>query len=259
MNLSAISPFQRFLDKLTSHSALGEEERQAILGLPGRPVQVQCHRDFVRLGDRVDHACLMVEGLVGRFGQNSEGLRQIVAVHLPGDMVDLHSVVAPDAGSALQALAVTTILKVPHAALRQVAHNYPAIAEAFWRECVLDAAVLAEWVVNVGRRDARTRAAHFLCELACRYGAPESDGGVRFDFPATQAHIADILALTPVHVNRTLIGFRREGLADVRGRKVHIHDWNSMVQVGDFDPSYLQIGLSANDNLIFEPISSAAE
>ena len=248
MSVHPLSPFQEFLRKLTSRSLLGPEERQAILDLPGHPVQVQSKRDFVRLGETVDHACLVVDGLVGRFGQNREGNRQITAVHIKGDMADLHSVVAPDAASALQALAVTTIVKVPHTALRAIAHRYPAIAEAFWRECVVDAAVLSEWVVNVGRRDARARTSHLLCELAYRYEAIGTPVGFSYPLAATQQHLADMMGLTPVHVNRTLKALRAEGLASVYGRNVHILDWNGLVEAGEFDPRYLQIGRAHNDD-----------
>ena len=259
MSHSTSTPFVRFLEKLTSRSVLGEQERQAILSLPGHPVQVQANRDFIRLGERVNHASLIVDGLVGRFGQNREGNRQITAVHIPGDMADLESVVAPDAGSALQALTVTTIMKVPHAALREAARRYSAIAEAFWRECVVDAAVLAEWTVNVGRRDARARAAHLLCEIACRSGAVDENGGRSFPFPATQTHLGDMMALTPVHVNRTLQSLRREGLVEIQNRVVRILDWEAMADVGEFDPTYLQIGKSANDNLVSSATEVAAE
>ena len=235
-------PLQRFLNKLIGHSSLGEEERNAILHLPGHPAQIQANRDFVRLGERVEHATLIVEGLVGRFAQSHEGERQITAFHVPGDMADLHSVVAPDAPSALQALTVTTIFKVPHHALIDIARRYPAIAEAFWRECVVDAAVLAEWVFNVGRRDARARAAHLLCEAACRYRGLGTGKHVAFSFPVTQLHLADMLALTAVHVNRTLKLLRQEGLVDVHSKSVDITDWDGLVEAGDFDPAYLQIG-----------------
>ena len=250
MILSTTDPFHRFVEKLASRSALGEEERRALLNLPGHPLQIQCNRDFIRLGERVDHSCLVVDGLVGRFGQNSDGQRQITAVHIPGDMADLQSVVAPDASPALQAVTATTILKVPHTALRRAASRYPAIAEAFWRECVVDAAVLAEWVVNVGRRDARTRAAHLLCEMACRYEAAGDKVGFGFAFPVTQGHLGDMLALTPVHVNRTLRTLREDRILDVHNRRVSVLDWDRLTEVGEFDGAYLQIGKSANDNLI---------
>lgn len=247
MSLHDPSPLQPFLDKLVLRSNLGPAERQAILSLPASPAQIQTNRDFVRLGERVHHACFVVAGLVGRFGQNRDGNRQITAVHIPSDMVDLHSVVAPDACSSLQALAVTTILRVPHEALRAAAHRFPAIAEAFWRECVVDAAVLAEWVVNVGRRDAKSRLAHLLCEITCRMDGLNATAGAAIPFPATQLHMADMTGLTSVHVNRSLQALRREGAVDVRSRMIHIHDWELLTQIGDFDSDYLRIKKTGNE------------
>jgi CRP-like cAMP-binding protein len=248
MTLLASSPFHRFLAKLNSHSDLSAEEQYAVLNLRAKPAQVQTNRDFVRLGEYVSHSCLVVEGLVGRFGQNAEGGRQITALHIAGDMIDLHSVVAPEATSALQALSITTVMQVPHSELRAIAQRHPAIAEAFWRECVLDAAALADWNVNVGRTDARSRTAHLLCEVACRYGDVGTGASFSFDLPITQTHLADILALTPVHVNRMLKGLRHEKVVDVSHRRVTILDWDEMARIGDFDPSYLHIGKSSNDN-----------
>lgn len=250
MSLFDPTPLEPFLDKLTSRSHLGPEERQAILDLPAQPVQIQTNRDFVRLGERVNHASFVVAGLVGRFGQNRDGSRQITAVHIPGDMVDLHSVALPEACSALQALSVATVLRVPHDALRAAARRYPALAEAFWRECVVDAAVLAEWVVNVGRRDAKSRLAHLLCEIACRTKGLTVKDDSRIPFPATQNHIADMTGLTAVHVNRSLQSLKRDGLVDVHDRMIHILDWRGLSRLGDFDPGYLHIAKRANEPII---------
>lgn len=230
---------QRFLDRLTSRSILTEQEQQQILGLPTRAEQARAHQDFVRLDERVDHACFVVDGLVGRFDQNSRGARQITALHLPGDMPDLHSVVQPSATSALQALTATTILKIPHTALRAVAAKYPAIAEALWRDCMVDAMILAQWVVNVGRREAKARLAHLLCEMAFRSKAHLSVTRIVFELPMTQVHFADATGLTSVHVNRSLKALREHGVEVNRGT-VSISDWEALTQVGDFDPAYLQ-------------------
>jgi CRP-like cAMP-binding protein len=245
MSLADPVLIQPFLDKLGRRSHLGPAESRAILELPAHAAQIETNRDFVRLGERVDHVCFVVAGLVGRFGQNREGGRQITAVHIPTDMVNLNSVVAPEACSALQALSVATILRVPHEALRIAARCYPAIAEAFWRESAVDAAVLAEWIVNVGRRNTKSRTAHLLCEIACRVDGMGEKDGARIAFDATQTHIADMTGMTAVHVNRTLQALKREGIAEVHSKAIHILDWRRLTRVGDFDPAYLRIARPA--------------
>lgn len=247
------SNLQLFLDRLTSRSLLRTEEQQAILDLPAFASQVSGNQDFVRLGETSDHACLIAAGLVGRFGQNAEGGRQITALHIPGDMADLHSVVQPRAGSALQALTTTTILRIPHDAIRHAAARYPAVAEALWRDCMVDAAILSQWVVNVGRRKALTRMAHLICETATRLRKDGESQALTFELPMTQAHLADSTGMTAVHVNRTL-----KSLADVVkfcGSTVHIRDWDRLVAIGEFDPDYLQIvGEPAERLRIMEPV-----
>ncbi len=240
---------QRFLDRLTSRSVLSDEEQQAILNLPTHAAQVQANRDFVRLDEVVDHACLIVEGLVGRFGQNAEGARQITAFHITGDMADLHSVVQPKGTAALQALSTATIARVPHRAIRAIAARYPPIAEALWRDCMVDSSILSQWVVNVGRRDAKTRMAHLLCEMAVRYRATHQSGAVLFHLPLTQTHLADATGLTPVHVNRTLKSLREEGVVFVSSGTVHIMKWEKLARLGDFDPTYLQADIKPEERI----------
>jgi CRP-like cAMP-binding protein len=244
-----IRDLQRFLDRLTSRSVLTDEEQQAILDLPARAEHVQANRDFVPLGATVDHCCLIVEGIVGRFDQNWEGKRQITSLYIPGDMADVLSVVQPTSGSALQALSIATILKVPHVAIRSATARYPALAEALWRDTAVDAAILAQWVVNVGRRDARQRVSHLLCEMGTRLQAAPSKEEVFFPFAVTQTQLADATGLTPVHVNRTLRAMRRDQLAEVSTRAVRIPDWDALVAAGEFDAGYLQANVKPDDRL----------
>jgi CRP-like cAMP-binding protein len=242
------SDLQPFLDRLTSRSVLSDAEQEAILGLPTRAFQAARGEDFVQLAERVHHACFIVDGFVGRFDQNSNGARQITAVHIPGDMPDLLSVVQPTATSALQALSTTTILQIPHHNLRQVAGSHPAIAEAFWRDCMVDAMIMAQWVVNVGRRNAQARIAHLLCEMAVRTKADLTKDQVRFDLRMNQDNLADATGLTAVHVNRSLMALREIGVT-FRSGTVRVEDWMRLVNFGDFDPSYLQADIEPAERI----------
>ena len=239
---------QPFVDRLTSRSILTAEEAAAVLNLPGHVQQVESNSDFVPLGMHVHHACLVVAGIVGRFDQNGEGTRQITAMHIAGDMCDLHSVVQPTSTSALQSLSIATILRVPHSAIRDVAARYPAVAEAFWRDCMVDAAILSEWVVNVGRRDAKTRIAHLMCEMVTRLDAVRGQDFV-FDLPVTQTQLAEATAMTAVHVNRTLQSLRADGLIEWHQRTIRIPDWDALMKRAEFDPTYLQAPLRPEQRL----------
>jgi hypothetical protein len=98
MNQPYATALQPFVKRLETRSILTREEVRALLGLNGQITKVAAYIDFVRLGEQVEHSCLVVDGLVGRFGQNRDGVRQITCLHIPGDMADLPSVVSPKAG-----------------------------------------------------------------------------------------------------------------------------------------------------------------
>lgn len=236
---SDIVALKPFLNRLLSRSMLNQEERQAVLGMDGKLMPVAAHIDFVRLGQQVDQSCLIVEGLVGRFGQKRDGVRQITCLYIPGDMADLPSVVSPKSAWGLVALTKTMILRVPHAELRRIAAKHPAIAESFWRDCVADGSIFSEWVVNVGRRDATARLSHLLCKMAIRCEAAGRGDRHSYSLPITQADLGDATGLTNVHVNRTLRDLRIGSIVTVRSSKVIIHNWDGLVRTGGFDDAFM--------------------
>jgi CRP-like cAMP-binding protein len=233
------SALQLFVKRLASRSIFTNDEKSALLRLNGQIEQRPAHIDFVRLGERVDHSLLVVDGLVGRFGQNNRGGRQITCLHIPGDMADLPSVVSPRAGWALTALSKVTILRLAHADLRHLAAKHHGIAEAFWRDCVADGSIFSEWVVNVGRRDALARLAHLFCEMAIKCEQAGSGDRRSFPLPITQLDLGDATGLTNVHVNRTLKELKARTIVELQQGRVTVHDWDTMVATGDFQADYM--------------------
>lgn len=239
MSASTRSGLQLFVDRLHRRSSLTGEEAEGLLALRGSVRIEKANVDIVSPGEVTDHACLVLDGLAGRFGVVIDGRRQITALHIAGDMCDLHSLVAPTAGWALQALSPTAILRVPHRQLTDLARRFPNVATAFWRDCSVDASILSQWVVNVGRRSALSSMAHLLCEMGTRLENSGVCSRTAFRFPATQYQLGDALGLTPVHVNRVLQELRSRDLLTFHACEVRIRDWGRLAALGDFDEAYL--------------------
>ena len=233
-----------FLGRLLVRSSLSPAAQQTILNLPGRIAEVRRNQDFVEIGTHASHACLVLDGLTARWGKTLDGQRQITALHVAGDMPDLHSLMLPEVTFGLQALSTTTIWRVPHAALREAVAT-PEIAQAFWRDCTADAAIATEWVVNVGRRKAKPRIAHLVCEIATRLGMDGGNNSFAFHLPLTQTHIGSATGLSTVHVNRSLQDLKKAGLAALGGAEAQVLDWASLKSVADFNPAYLHISKKA--------------
>jgi CRP-like cAMP-binding protein len=202
---------------------------------------MDAHRDIVSPGQHVDSACLVAGGLTGRFDQMLDGQRQVTAYYIPGDMCDLHSIVAPKASWSITAVSPVSILRVPHRELRELCVECPAVALAFWRDGTVDASIFAKWVGNLGRKNAKARIAHIFCEMGVRWEAAGLATRTCFDLYATQEQLADAAGLTAVHVNRTLQEIRGEGLLEFKSGKVNVLDWDALAAEAEFDPSYLML------------------
>jgi CRP-like cAMP-binding protein len=226
-----------FIDRLLLRSSLSVAQRAVITALPGRLSKVPACHDIILPGEHTDHACLVASGLVARFDTMADGRRQIVAFYLPGEMCDLHSVPVPTSGWGLEALAGSTLVFVPHGALREAASD-PAIAMAFWRDTVTDGSILAKWAANLGRKQALPRLAHLFCEMGMRMEGRGLGTRTEYDLPITQAQLADAAGLTSVHLNRTLKALRHEGVT-FAGKRVRIADWAALTHLAEFDPVYL--------------------
>ena len=96
-------------------------------------------------------------------------------------------------------------------------------------------------MVNVGRRDAKTRVAHLLCEFATRLKVAGLGDGRSCHLPMTQEQLGDAVGLTPVHVNRTLKALVEEGVIQRNKRELSFTDWQRVRELGDFSDLYLHL------------------
>jgi CRP-like cAMP-binding protein len=229
----------RFLTRLETHSSLTTPEQQAILSLSWREVSHKANRDLARPGDTVTYATLVAAGWVGRFESMRSGAREITALYLPGDLADLHSTVLPSISWGLTSLGDTTIIQIPHHQLAELAKQYPNLALAFWRDTALDSSILAKWIANIGRKDARARIAHLFCEMGLRCERAGVGSRDRYSFPLKQEQLGDATALTAVHVNRMIGALTRENLISIESKHLTLR-WDELVDLAEFAPDYLQ-------------------
>ena len=70
---------------------LSDEEQRVLEDSIGSVRQVAARKQIVRAGVIIDTSTLLLEGFVCRYMDDRDGQRQLVAVHVPGDFVDLHA------------------------------------------------------------------------------------------------------------------------------------------------------------------------
>jgi len=235
------------LRKLELWTALNTADQAAVLPLPHIIRRVRAHEFIVREDDRPRHSCLLLSGFAFRHKIAGNGGRQIFSIHMRGDIVDLHNSMLRRADHNVQALTDVEAAFIPVAAIDDLVVSHPAVAKAMWYDTLVDAAIFREWTLNVGRRDARTRMAHMLCEFALRLHVAGLGERMNYTLPMTQEQLGDALALTTVHVNRMLRSLEKDGFIERTQRSVRIVDFQLLSRIGDFDARYLHLEQAERD------------
>ncbi|MGN6375375.1 MAG: Crp/Fnr family transcriptional regulator [Sphingomonas sp.] len=227
--------------RLDQRIPLDDSATKAVLALPHQVRALRPHDYFLREGQKPKTSTVVIDGYLYRHKFVQDGGRQILAVHLPGDFVDLQNILLDAADHNIQALTAASVAEFPHADLLELAFRHPAIGKALWRESLVEASLFREWIANIGRRDARARIAHLFCELGVRREAAGLGQRDSFELPMTQEQLGDALALTAVHVNRTVRGLELDGLIRRSRRAIRVTDWRGLCDVADFNPNYLHL------------------
>lgn len=228
-----------FLSRLMHASTLGDEEIAAVADLCRQPKEIPAKKYLSRDGDEMVSFPVVLSGWAARYQILRNGARQITRLLLPGDAFYFDS--SPDsiAIEEVVTLSPCRIVNILHSDMRNVIERFPAVGEALRSYGCMENAVLSSWVVNVGRRDALERMAHLICESHYRLAMIDPAQGNQMFFPLTQDDLADVLGLTPVHINRKLQQLRQEQLITLRSKQLTILDLRTLQQVAGFDSAYL--------------------
>lgn len=196
-------------------------------------------RDIVAQGSRPGFSQLLVEGIAGRYKVLADGSRQINAIHVPGDFMDLHAFLLKTLAHGVVALTPCRLATIDHLTLQRLTETAPHLTRLLWLDTLIDGSIHREWIVAMGRRSAEARLAHFMCEIYMRLSLINQAQDYTFNLPLTQAEIADVLGLSVVHVNRTLQRLRKEADFKWDGNRVRIGDWQHLARLAEFDDTYL--------------------
>ncbi|WP_343504413.1 Crp/Fnr family transcriptional regulator [Alloyangia pacifica] len=236
MTSATDSPLAR---KLSAFAVFNDSEMAVLERLHERRRSFSAGRDLVYQGQSRQAAYVLAFGWACSYKIQADGTRQIVDVQIPGDFLGLRSVLLRTSDHSFEPITDIEAIEVLSEDLLNVLTQMPRLATAIFWAASRDEAMVVEHLVGIGRRDAAARMAHFLLELACRLSLVGLGGRGGYDCPLTQYHLADALGLSAIHVNRVLRQLRERGLVTFRDGHVSFQDYNGLVTLADFDPTYL--------------------
>ena len=169
-------------------------------------------RDLVHQGQYEQAAYIPVSGWACSYKLFSNGERQIVDFQIPGDFLELRSLLLHISDHSIEPVTKIEVTEILLADLLDAFARTPRLATAVLWAATRDEAMVVELLVNIGRRDAAERMAHFLLELGARLGLVGMGNGAGYACPLTQYHLADADGLSAVNVIRVLRQLRDAGI-----------------------------------------------
>ena len=236
---------ERLLCKYEKRVPLEPSDQAAVLALPFQVRSLESNRYLIREGMEPQVSSLLLSGFVARHKETADGGRQILSIHIPGDFFNIEGSLLQVADHSVQALTRAEVATVSSSAVISLIGRHPRVGRAMWIDTLIDASIYREWILNVGRRSARQRIGHILCEFARRLEIAGLGTTHGYRFPMTQEQLADSTGLTAVHVNRTLKSLEEDELIVRHKRFIEIPDWERLRDMSGFNELYLHLDQAA--------------
>lgn len=230
------SPFAR---KLSAYVQLSGDDLTVMSDLYRRRRHFAVGSDMIHQGQTDQSAYVMASGWASSYKVLADGSRQIVDFQIPGDFVGLRSVLFRTSDHNVEPITPVQASEIQQRDLLDAFTRTPRLATAVLWAASRDEAMVVEHLIDLGRRSASVRMAHFLLELGARLRLVGLANYSGFDCPLSQYLLADALGLSAVHVNRVLRDLREAGMVTFQKGHVFFDNYDALVDFAGFDRDYL--------------------
>ena len=226
------NPLQNQRPELTDKFDRGEEKVRRLMSM-GSTRSLRAGETLISEGEEHDFVYRLRKGWAGRARTLPDGRTQYILIFLPGDLFAVKSMFVRQHPDAIEALSDAVVEQVHQKELRKSFENDSEIALRCIWQVVEEERRLHSWVVGIGRGAVSERIAYLLLQFRFRLancGAIERDA-LTFEVPMTQQQLADFLGISLVHLNKSLMKLREDGLISLRARTFTINDLASLGKV----------------------------
>ncbi|WP_395679063.1 Crp/Fnr family transcriptional regulator [Inquilinus sp.] len=227
------------IERLRLSGPLSEEDIRVAAILQRNTKRYPARTDFPRTTGDQNALHIIVHGWACTFKDLQDGSRQVIDVLIPGDIAGLRTGLLTSPGQSFGTISEVVAAEISSHAILRLFEQWPRIGSSLLWAAGQDSAILAERLVDIGRRSATARIAHFLLELGARLQVIGQATHRGFPCPLTQHDLANALGLTAIHVNRVLRELREQNLLAFRNAEVEFLDRKRLATLAQFDPSYL--------------------
>jgi CRP-like cAMP-binding protein len=225
--------------KLTQFIELSPDELGCLDRLQARNRSFERRVNLRSEGESGEQCFVLQDGWAGCYKLLLNGRRQIINFAIPGDFLGLRSVLFRVSDHSVASITPVQVSSFSGRELFEIINQFPRVAVAILWALSCEEAIVVEHLVNLGRRNALERIAHFLIEFGERLRVVGMATDQGYECPFTQDDLADALGLSAIHVNRILRQLRERQLLTLSHGSLQIHDLPGLAAVAQFSDQYL--------------------
>ncbi len=234
--MSTTTPCQRCaLRALPIYRRLNEAELAFVEKFKIGEMEVQAGSDILLAGTHSAHLFTIYDGWCFRYDLMEDGGRQILSLLLPGDFIGLQTEMLGTMQHSVQSLTDVRLCVFSRERIWTIFERFPQLSfDLTWAAACGERTVEVA-LANVGRRPSFERLAALVMHLYRQLEGLRlvKDGTILW--PLTQQHIADLLGLSTVHVNRVLRRLINSGLIRLDGRRLTVVDPGALAEIAGVD------------------------
>ena len=233
-----------FVSRLSHYLTLTASERTALAQLEASPEALKTGEVLFEEGVATDCIALVQSGWLTSSSLLADGQRQILRVHLAGDLAGVTGLAWADGAFTVAASLDTVVCRFPREHLSDLFERHPRLAALFFAMAMAETVDLCDRLKAVGRTNGKARLAQFFLSTLARNNITGRAGDTVLPLPLTQTDLADAVGLTNIHVNRLLRELTEDGLIQ-RGRgTVTMLDVGRLVDLSQYTNRFARLDTS---------------
>jgi CRP-like cAMP-binding protein len=224
---------------LSNFNPISLEAAQDLEALTAKKTSVLRHDELPPFEGNERQVWVLLEGWACRYMTLPNGDRQIVGLMTAGDFSDTRSIRLASSNIGIMAMTDVSIAFIQRDRFNELLDRHRDVVMAVAKAHLADESIMRTWIANMARKPAKQRMAHLLCEMVSRVSRVTPSLRMVIKLPFIQTDMADLLGISPVHVNRILQALRTEGLIHLRSKWLEISNYDALSALAEFDPGYL--------------------
>lgn len=226
------------IKRLGHYLGLTESERDALDWIERREITVAAGKHLMDEGAANDRLFVVQQGWLHASSKLKTGGRQIYRFHYPGDLMGTSSIAWASASVTLTAVSDCIVSEVSKANLGRIFGGQPRLAALLYAMAAAENVAMNDRLASIGRMNATERLATLFLDMLARLRVTAGGVVTSFDMPLTQQDLGDAVALTKVHVSRTLGDMERAGMIERQGKRLRVVDEASLIAFTGFVDRY---------------------